>query len=112
MARRQTCKISFVCIPMNIIADEYRNGFGADQATSHSLEHVALMIYELKKSLNTLRPRQNGRHFADDTFKCILLNENVGISIKISLKFVPKGPINNIPALVQVIAWRRPGDKP
>ena len=31
---------------------------------------------------------------------------------KISLKFVPKGPINNIPALVQIMAWRRPGDKP
>ena len=51
---------------------------------------------------------QNGHHFADDTFKCILLNENVGISIKISLKFVPMGPINNIAALVQVMAWRRP----
>ena len=62
--------------------------------------------------LNTLGPRQNGRHFADDTFKRIFLNENVEISIKISLKFVPKGPINNIPALVQVMAWRRPGDKP
>ena len=49
---------------------------------------------------NTLRPRQNGRHFADDIFKCIFLNENVLISIKISLKFVPKGQINNIPALV------------
>ena len=61
---------------------------------------------------NTLRPRQNGRHFADDIFKCIFLNENVWISIKISLKFVPKGPINNIPALVQIMAWRRTGDKP
>ena len=50
--------------------------------------------------VNTLRPRQNGRHFADDIFKCILLNENVWSSIKISLKFVRKGPINNIPALV------------
>ena len=39
-------------------------------------------------------------------------NENVRISIKFSLKFVPKGPINNIPALVQIMAWRRPGDKP
>ena len=39
-------------------------------------------------------------------------NENVSIPIKISLKFVPKGPINNIPALVQIMAWRRPGDKP
>ena len=62
--------------------------------------------------VNTLRPRQNGRHFADDIFKCIFLNENVSIAIKISLKFVPKGPINNIPALVQIMAWRRPGDKP
>ena len=62
--------------------------------------------------LNTLRPRQNGRHFADDIFKCIILNENVWIPIKISLEFVPKGPINNIPALVQIMAWRRPGDKP
>ena len=62
--------------------------------------------------LNTLRPRHNGRHFADDTFKCIFLNENVRISIKISLKFVPKGPINNIPALVQIMAWHRSGDKP
>ena len=50
--------------------------------------------------LNTLRPRQNGHHFADDTFKRIFLNENVRIPIKISLKFVPKGAINNIPALV------------
>ena len=41
--------------------------------------------------LNTLRPRQNGRHFADDIFKCIFLNENVWIPIEISLKFVPKG---------------------
>ena len=62
--------------------------------------------------LNSLRPRQDGRHFPDDVFKCIFLNENVWISFKISLKFVPKGPINNIPALVQIMAWRRPGDKP
>ena len=57
--------------------------------------------------VNTSRPRQNGRRFADDTFKRIFLNENVRISIKISLKFVPKGPINNNPALVQIMAWRR-----
>ena len=46
------------------------------------------------------RPRQNGQNFADDIFKCILLNENVSIPIEISLKLVPKGPINNIPAFV------------
>ena len=62
--------------------------------------------------INTLRPRQNGRHFADDIFKCIFVNENVWIRIKISLKFVHQGQIDNIPSLVQIMAWRRPGDKP
>ena len=63
-------------------------------------------------ALNSLRPRPNRLYFADDIFKCIFLNENVSVAIKISLKFVPKGPISNIPALVQIMAWRRPGDKP
>ena len=47
-----------------------------------------------------------------DIFKCIFLNENVWISIKISLKCICKGPINNILALVQIMACRLPGDKP
>ena len=62
--------------------------------------------------INTSRPRQHGRHFADDTFKRIFMNENVRISINISLKFVSKGLFNNIPVLVQIMAWRRSGDKP
>ena len=70
------------------------------------------MCWTSQNWLYTLRPRQNGHSFAYDIFKCIFLNENVWISIKISLKFVPKGPINNIPALVQIMAWRLPGDKP
>ena len=63
-------------------------------------------------AINSLRPRPNRRHFADDIFKCIFENENEWISPRISLKFVPKVRINNIPALVQIMAWRRPGDKP
>ena len=35
-------------------------------------------------------------HFADDIFKRIFFNEDVWISIKISLTFVARGPINNI----------------
>ena len=66
----------------------------------------------VRTSFNTLRPRPNGRHFPDDIFKSVLLNENVQISIKISLKFVPKGPISNIPSLVQIMDWRRSCDKP
>ena len=42
--------------------------------------------------------------FPDDFFKWIFMNENIWISINISLKFVPSGPINNIPTLVQVMA--------
>ena len=60
-----------------------------------------------------LSRRQNGRYFPDDIFKWIFLNENVLISIKISLKFVPKGPINIsigsdndlAPARRQTISW-------
>ena len=52
-------------------------------------------------------PPFSRRHFEMDFF-----NENAWISIKISLKFVLKGPINNIPALVQIMAWRQSGDKP
>ena len=61
---------------------------------------------------NTLRPRQIRRHFPDYISKCIFLNENVWILIEISLKYVPEDSINNIAALVQIMAWRRPGDKP
>ena len=60
----------------------------------------------------TLRSRQNGRHFTDEIFKCVFLNENVWILIKVSLKFVPKGPINIIAAFVQIMAWHGPGDEP
>ena len=55
---------------------------------------------------------QNGRQFAEDTLKRILTNEHVFIAIRISLKRVPMGPIDNKAALIQVMAWRRTGDKP
>ena len=61
---------------------------------------------------NTLRPRQNRHYFADDIFRDISLIENMIISIKISLMCVPKRPISNIKALVQMMAWHRTGDKP
>ena len=50
--------------------------------------------------------------FADDIFKCIFLNEEFCFLIKILLEFVPKGPIDNKAALVQVMAWCRTGVKP
>ena len=53
---------------------------------------------------------KNGHPFPDGIFKRIFLNANVWSSIDISLKFVPKGPINNIPALVQIMSGRRPDE--
>ena len=57
---------------------------------------------------------QNGRHFADDIFKCIFVNEMscFFILIEISLKFVPKCPVDNNPAMAKIMAWHRIGDKP
>ena len=66
--------------------------------------------------LNSLRPRENGCRFPDDIFKPIFLKENIWISIKISLKIVPKSPITNIATLVglvpnkqQAIIWTNDG---
>ena len=74
--------------------------------------HRRVIPWAWHLTVDTLRPRQDGRYFADDVLKCIFLNENVWILLKMSLKFVPKDPINNIPALVQIMAWCRPDDKP
>ena len=84
--------------------------------SSHSrrIQYMLSAFFRMSvcEMFNTLRPRKNGRHFPNYTFKCIFLNETVWISITISLKFVPKGPANNIPVLVQIMAWRRTGNKP
>ena len=52
-----------------------------------------------------------GHNFVDDIFRSIFMNEQFYISIRIALKFVHKGPIDNTPALAQLMAWRRIGDK-
>ena len=62
--------------------------------------------------VDTLRPKQNGRHFADYIFKCIFLNDNFWILARISLKYVPYGLIDNSAALVQIMACRLFGAKP
>ena len=100
-----------VCIYWTLYENQYLDAWRLAQ------QYTRTYILILHKSIswsryNTLRPRKNGRHFADDIVECIFLNENIWISIKISLKFVLKGSINNIPSLVQIMAWCRTGDKP
>ena len=63
-------------------------------------------------NLNALRPRQNGPHFTHDICKCIFVHWYC-IFIQMSRKFVRNYSIDNIPSLVQILAWRRSGrDKP
>ena len=104
-------EISYVQLPFK--ANNLLNVWLSDCLPGRDMHRLMYCI--LKQSsytFNTLRPRQNGRRYPEDIFKCIFLNENICILINISLKFVPKGQINNIPSLVQIMAWRRPGDKP
>ena len=70
-------------------------------------------LYDIARpTINTLRPGQSGHDYTDDNFKCIFMNENVWI-LKLHWETsVPKGPIDSITAFVQILAWRRPGDKP
>ena len=62
-------------------------------------------------SYNSTLPGQNGRHFTDNIFRCISMNEKSCILIKISMKFVPWGLIDNKPALIKTMAWCWIGDK-
>ena len=76
----------------------------------HDLNHMILFIGALWHQ--HIEAGQNGGHFTDDIVKRIFWDENVWISLNISLKFVRKVPISNIQTLAQIMAWRRPGDKP
>ena len=90
--------------------------YGRGLSTSILQKWKQEVLYKHRESItneiNILRPRRNGQHFADDNFKPIFFSENVWISIKFSPKFATNGSINNIPAVVRIMAWRRPRDKP
>ena len=106
MFQKLISPFSFISIHSYTVIDNSQSVFFQGMALCRLNFHTKSIRYPV---VNTLGPRQNGRHFADDTVSRIFVNENVRISMKLSLKFVP---INNIPALVQIMAWRRSGDKP
>ena len=70
--------------------------------------HQAITLTDV----NSSPPGQNGHHFADEIFRCIFVNEKFFILIRISPKFAPKGPIDNNPGLVQIMAWHWIGENP
>ena len=96
--RRQmsiTCSLSYI-LNFALLLLEDRRYINANEFSKVSTTSGVLY----RNPINTLRPRQNGRHFTDDILKCIILNENVWISITISLDVVPGDPINNIPSML------------
>ena len=75
-------------------------------------ELVKVVGFNKVVAIITLRMGQDSRHFGRWHFQMQFVNENVLISRKISLNFVPKSPIDNKSLLVQVMACHRTGDKP
>ena len=99
--------------------------FGINQSISQTITQLACIQLETPSSrlwnfwwiktyttFNTLKPIQHGYHVANDIFMFIFLHEKYCTLIQISLKFVPNGPINNMPALAQIMAWHQSGAKP
>ena len=80
-----------------------------DSAVTWAIMHGTDIMLQ---PLNHLSLDNMAAIFADDNFRCIFLDENDRIPIRISLKIVRKSLIDNIPALVYVMAWRWTGDKP
>ena len=78
----------------------------------YKLRTSSLVVNILVHVLYAINSKQNGRFFADEDLKCILLNENVGFLNKFSLKYVPYGLIVNMTALVKMVACRRIGNTP
>ena len=70
-----------------------------------------LVLFLSRRYINLSLPWKKWSPFRRWYFRCIFVKEKFCILIKISLKFVPKGWIDN-PKLVQIMVWCRIGDKP
>ena len=78
-------------------------GGSTDKKTIERIQNAAIQVISQELSwvwANSTPLGQNGCHFTDNIFRCIFVNEKICILSKISLKFVPKGPIDNYPAVV------------
>ena len=86
-----------VTLPLKDLA--YLNMFRVDIAHSFAQD-----VHNRHRLINSSLPGQNGCRFADAIFRFFFVNGKFCILIKISLKFVPKGSIDNLPTLVQIMA--------
>ena len=99
--------VSLMCVCCENMREYHYQGC----ETEHQ-SHINDYCLETILDFNSSPPGQNGHHLADDIFRCIFVNEYFCILLKISLKFVPRGPIDTNPVLVQIMACRRKGVKP
>ena len=98
-----------LCTP--ILRIKFVIRFGAHKLRLGFMLPLAHIYYrDQDECINTFRPRQNGQHFKDDILDAFSWMKS--LVFKMSLKYVPKGPIYKNQAVVQIMAWRRIGDKP
>ena len=121
---------SWICVNVNMLSYKYMDPYVKDKMVSQLLIFNMGIPIPGKNGLyiktgpwkqychcrlpwvNTLRPEQNGRYFADNMFKWINLPNSTCILIQISLKFIFAGSIVRELALDQVMAWHLIGHKP
>ena len=74
-------------------------------AYQHKFKHPYAVRWPIVAPIyvKTLKQRQSGWHFANNISKYIFFNKDIWCQIEISLKVVPKGPINTKPALFQIM---------
>ena len=119
---KSTCNINdfrnfrrpFGCVPHRSIAYKYDSLDDHPYTTTSNITRYCRVCdddrVEARSHFNPSPPGQIGRHFTDDVFKCIFMNEKLRILIKILLKIVPKCLIDNNPTLDQTMACRRTGE--
>ena len=73
---------------------------------------IGIWFKESTRYFNSLRPRQNGHHFQTTFSNVISWMKMYEFPLRFHWSLFPRVDFNNIPALGQIMAWRRPGDKP
>ena len=106
--------LNLLCCSLKHLTDPTESDLQAIKA-EHFIRTMKLMLFQIVflipgRPVNTIE--RHGLVFLVLTQECISLNENFWILNKISLKYVPSGPIGNMAALVQIMARQRKVDKP
>ena len=102
--RRGTLMLPFICARID---SRVNNGEAGDLRRHRG--HYDVIVMTVAHNALTYWGHDKMDAISQTAFyNAFFLNKNMWISItsKISLKFVPRDPVNSIPALVQIMAWR------